>query len=52
VVVGGIIPADDAERLRGAGVARVFTPKDFALNGIVAELVEVVRAANNLEEGG
>ena len=48
VVVGGIIPADDAERLRAAGVARVFTPKDFALNGIIDELVEVVRAANNL----
>jgi (2R)-ethylmalonyl-CoA mutase len=48
VVVGGIIPADDAERLCAAGVAKVFTSKDFALNGIVGQLVEVVRAANNL----
>jgi (2R)-ethylmalonyl-CoA mutase len=47
-VVGGIIPADDAERLCAAGVAKVFTSKDFALNGIVGQLVEVVRAANNL----
>ena len=48
VVVGGIIPADDAETLRKAGAARVFTPKDFALNEIVAALVEVVREANHL----
>ena len=48
VVVGGIIPADDARTLREAGVARVFTPKDFALTDIMDELVNVVRAANNL----
>ncbi len=49
VVVGGIIPADDAETLRTAGVARVFTPKDFALTEIVDELVTVVREANGLD---
>jgi ethylmalonyl-CoA mutase len=48
VVVGGIIPAEDAKALREAGVARVFTPKDFALNDIMAELVTVVREANGL----
>ncbi|GII20800.1 protein meaA [Planosporangium mesophilum] len=48
VVVGGIIPSDDAETLRKAGVARVFTPKDFALNDIMGELVTVVREANGL----
>ncbi len=32
VVVGGIIPEDDAAKLREAGVARVYTPKDFDLN--------------------
>ncbi|NJP32156.1 protein meaA [Micromonospora thermarum] len=48
VVVGGIIPAVDAEALRRAGVARVFTPKDFALTGIIDELVTVVREANGL----
>ena len=48
VVVGGIIPAGDAAALRAAGVARVFTPRDFDLNGIVAELVVVVREANGL----
>jgi (2R)-ethylmalonyl-CoA mutase len=49
VVVGGIIPDADAEWLRAAGVARVFTPKDFALTGIVNELVTVVREANGLD---
>ncbi|MEV0430851.1 protein meaA [Micromonospora sp. NPDC050495] len=49
VVVGGIIPAGDAEALRAAGVARVFTPKDFALTGIIDELVTVIRQANALE---
>jgi (2R)-ethylmalonyl-CoA mutase len=48
VVVGGIIPAGDAAALRSAGVARVFTPKDFALTEIVDELVTVVREANGL----
>jgi (2R)-ethylmalonyl-CoA mutase len=49
VVVGGIIPAGDAAKLRAAGVARVFTPKDFGLTGIVDELVTVVRQANSLD---
>jgi ethylmalonyl-CoA mutase len=48
VVVGGIIPEPDAEMLREAGVARVFTPKDFALTGIIDELVTVIREANGL----
>jgi (2R)-ethylmalonyl-CoA mutase len=42
VVVGGIIPAADAERLREAGVAGVYTPKDFDVNQIMAEIVELV----------
>jgi (2R)-ethylmalonyl-CoA mutase len=48
VVVGGIIPPDDAVTLRKAGAARVFTPKDFSLGDIVADLVTVVREANGL----
>jgi (2R)-ethylmalonyl-CoA mutase len=48
VVVGGIIPPADADALREAGVARVFTPKDFGLNQIVDDLVTVVRAAHGL----
>jgi (2R)-ethylmalonyl-CoA mutase len=42
VVVGGIIPPADAPALRDAGVARVYTPKDFELNEIMGEIVELV----------
>ena len=45
VVVGGIIPEDDAERLRAMGVAKVYTPKDFELNRIMIDLVGLVDAA-------
>jgi len=46
VVVGGIIPEEDAVVLRETGVARVFTPKDFGLTDIMNELVTVIRDAN------
>jgi (2R)-ethylmalonyl-CoA mutase len=39
VIVGGIIPDDDADHLRAMGVARVYTPKDFQLNTIMADIV-------------
>jgi (2R)-ethylmalonyl-CoA mutase len=42
VIVGGIIPDDDAERLRTMGVARVYTPKDFELNTIMMDIVTLV----------
>lgn len=42
VVVGGIIPEEDAEELRRAGVRRVYTPKDFDLGRIMDEVVDVV----------
>jgi (2R)-ethylmalonyl-CoA mutase len=42
IVVGGIIPEADAARLRQSGVARVYTPKDFALNNIMGDLVALV----------
>ncbi|MGB0498131.1 MAG: protein meaA [Rubricella sp.] len=42
VVVGGIIPDEDAEILKGFGVARVYTPKDFELNRIMLDIVELV----------
>jgi (2R)-ethylmalonyl-CoA mutase len=46
IVVGGIIPDDDAAKLRDAGVQRVYTPKDFDMNRIMSEIVDVV-AENN-----
>src|SRR5262249_55783497 len=42
VVAGGIIPPADAERLRAAGVDGVYTPKDFDLNKIMGEIVDLV----------
>jgi ethylmalonyl-CoA mutase len=49
VVVGGIIPPADAAVLRSAGVADVFTPRDFGLTAIVGRIVDVIRLANKLE---
>ena len=43
VVVGGIIPPEDADKLTKAGVARVYTPKDFDLNAIMADIVAIVQ---------
>jgi (2R)-ethylmalonyl-CoA mutase len=49
VVVGGIIPLEDAEALEAAGVAAVYTPKDFELNRIMFDLVRIVE---NQADGG
>ena len=45
VVVGGIIPPQDAIVLKSAGVAEVYTPKDFELNRIMSDLVRIVEGA-------
>ena len=45
VVVGGIIPPEDASALKDAGVAAVYTPKDFELNRIMSDLVRIVEDA-------
>jgi ethylmalonyl-CoA mutase len=50
VVVGGIIPPQDARALKDAGVAEVYTPKDFALNRILADLVRIVESAANRDK--
>ena len=42
VVIGGIIPLADAAKLRERGVARVYTPKDFDVNRIMSEIVDLV----------
>ena len=49
VVVGGIIPPEDAEALRAKGVAQVFTPKDYKLTEMMDEIVTLVRKANGLD---
>jgi (2R)-ethylmalonyl-CoA mutase len=42
VIAGGIIPDEDAKTLKAMGVARVYTPKDFELNKIMADIVTLV----------
>jgi ethylmalonyl-CoA mutase len=42
VVVGGIIPEQDVAALREAGVAAVYTPKDFDINRIIRDIVAIV----------
>ena len=46
VIVGGIIPDSDARRLAEAGVAAVYTPKDFGLTEIMGGIVDVIRRAH------
>jgi ethylmalonyl-CoA mutase len=48
IVVGGIIPDADAETLRAAGVAAVFTPKDFELTRILRSIVSIVADRNGV----
>jgi (2R)-ethylmalonyl-CoA mutase len=46
LVVGGIIPPEDAAELEKSGVAAVYTPKDFELNRIMSDLVRIVERKN------
>ncbi|MGB4828905.1 MAG: protein meaA [Paracoccaceae bacterium] len=50
VVVGGIIPEDDATQLRAMGVAAVYTPKDFELNRIMLDIVALADPAATAAE--
>jgi (2R)-ethylmalonyl-CoA mutase len=45
VIVGGIIPDEDAKRLKAMGVSRVYTPKDFELNTIMSDIVTLADPA-------
>ncbi len=46
VVVGGIVPPEDAQYLREHGVAAVYTPKDFSLGAIMSDLLGMVEAVS------
>lgn len=46
VIVGGIIPDADAGKLLKAGVARIYTPKDFDLSRIIEDIADLVEAAH------
>jgi (2R)-ethylmalonyl-CoA mutase len=45
VIAGGIIPEKDAVTLRAAGVARVFTPKDFEITDVLSAIVDAIEEA-------
>jgi (2R)-ethylmalonyl-CoA mutase len=49
VVAGGIIPEADAERLRREGIAAVYTPKDFELDNIMSDLIDLVDSQHAAE---
>jgi len=49
-VVGGIIPPEDETLLREAGVAAVYTPKDFAINRIMSDVVRIVEGVTEKVE--
>ena len=46
LVVGGIIPPEDVAELEKAGIAAVYTPKDFELNRIMSDVVRIVEQTN------
>jgi (2R)-ethylmalonyl-CoA mutase len=48
VVLGGIIPEEDAQTLVAHGVSAVFTPKDFDLGEVMQKVVDVIRKENGL----
>jgi (2R)-ethylmalonyl-CoA mutase len=45
VVVGGIIPPEDAQKLEQLGIAAVYTPKDFDLNRVMTDVLRIVETA-------
>ena len=49
VIVGGIIPEADENILRQVGVSRIYTPKDFQLNAIMGDIVELAGAKESLD---
>jgi ethylmalonyl-CoA mutase len=51
LIVGGIVPLADAERLKAEGVAAVYTPKDFEINTILGAIVQEVEARFEAQRG-
>jgi len=46
VVVGGIVPDDDAQTLRDLGVTAVYTPKDYSLAAIMDDLLTLIESSS------
>jgi (2R)-ethylmalonyl-CoA mutase len=49
VVVGGIIPEADAASLREAGIAAVYTPKDWNLNAMMRDIISLVAERHGVQ---
>jgi (2R)-ethylmalonyl-CoA mutase len=49
VVLGGIIPENDVQGMCGAGVKKIYTPRNFDLNEIMMEITDVVAEANHIK---
>ena len=46
VIVGGIVPDEDADTLRQLGVAAIYTPKDFSLSLIMSDMLGLVESSS------
>lgn len=49
VIIGGIIPEDDAQLLEQRGIAAIYTPKNVDMNAIMADMLNIIRTRNGLE---
>lgn len=49
IVLGGIIPREDMDQLSAELVRRIYTPKDFQLNSVMSEIVDIVARSNQIE---
>ncbi len=49
MIIGGIIPEDDAELLQQRGIAAIYTPKNVDMNAIMADILNIIRRRNGLE---
>jgi (2R)-ethylmalonyl-CoA mutase len=49
VILGGIIPQADIEKMHLAGIQKIYTPKDYDLNQIMSEIIDTVAAADNID---
>ncbi|NOZ42059.1 MAG: protein meaA, partial [Alphaproteobacteria bacterium] len=47
VVVGGIIPKEDRQTLLDMGVVRIYTPKDYQMSDIMADVADIVSRRHN-----
>jgi (2R)-ethylmalonyl-CoA mutase len=49
VIIGGIIPEEDAMLLQQQGIAAVYTPRNVDMNAIMADILNIIRRSNGLQ---